>query len=328
MWGGWSERMRTTDRSHRVVLLRNFPLYVFIIISTSLCHHTIAFATHSTSRHHLIRERTTSGRRRSRSSAIVTNQAGASSSSTSSEELAATLSSASNNNNNKNDKVTTLTKETTWRLRILLNGITTTKGRKLSSSNSGSGGGGQLFVVEGSFIEEDGYEPPQGYFQPLTAATTINIIDDVDENAISSTTTTSKLEIMNSRWKLSEDPDDPKDGLWIWGLFKEPLYPYMLLQMETHELALSSSKDGLNDDSIPPLKLYAQISHIRTNNNNNDKNKNKDALIGGGRRGGEGVELKTANLNIRVLEQIALPGTTVDVYEEEAVGQITFQPLL
>jgi len=178
-----------------------------------------------------------------------------------------------------------------------------------------------LFVVEGSFIEEDGYEPPQGYFKPLTAATTID-----DENASSpSTTTTSVLEIINSRWKLSEDPDDPKDGLWIWGLFKEPLYPYMLLQMETRELQLSSSKDGLNDDSIPPLKLYAQISHMRTNNN--DKNK-KDAMIGGGRRGGEGVELKTANLNIRVLEQIALPGTTVDLYEEEAVGQITFQPLL
>lgn len=311
---GWSERMSTTtDRSHRVVLLRNFPLYVFIIIST-LCHHTIAFATHSTSRHHLI-QRTISGRRSRSSSAIVINQAGASSSSTSSKELAATSS--------KNDKVTTLTKDTTWRLRILLNGITTTKGRKLSSSNSG-----QLFVVEGSFIEEDGYEPPQGCFQPLLTAATTTAIDDQDENASSSssTTTTSMLEIINSRWKLSEDPDDPKDGLWIWGLFKEPLYPYMLLQMETRELALSSSKDGLNDDSIPPLKLYAQISHIRTNNN--DKNKNKDAMIGGGRRGGEGVELKTANLNIRVLEQISLPGTTVDLYEEEAVGQITFQPLL
>jgi hypothetical protein len=39
------------------------------------------------------------------------------------------------------------------------------------------------------------------------------------------------------------------------------------------------------------------------------------------------VELKTANLNVRVLEQIALPGTMVDTYEEEAVGQISFQAL-
>lgn len=303
--------MSTTSSSHRVASLRKSPLYIiFIIISTTLCHHTIAFAT--------TRSINTSNRRLSRSSsAIVINQSGASSTSAPSEGLAAT-SSSNNDNKKKNEKVTTLTKDTTWRLRILLNGITTTNGRKLST---GSGAGGQLFVVEGSFIEEDGYEPPQGYFKPLTAATTID-----DENASSpSTTTTSMLEIINSRWKLSEDPDDPKDGLWIWGLFKEPLYPYMLLQMETRELQLSSSKDGLNDDSIPPLKLYAQISHIRTNNN--DKNK-KDAMIGGGRRGGEGVELKTANLNIRVLEQIALPGTTVDLYEEEAVGQITFQPLL
>jgi hypothetical protein len=181
--------------------------------------------------------------------------------------------------------------------------------------------------VEGSFIEEDGYEPPQGYFQPLTPAATA--IHDENVNSSSTTLSTSTLEIINSRWKLSEDPDDPKDGLWIWGLFKEPLYPYMLLQMETRELVLSSSKDGLNDDSIPPLKLYAQISHIRTKTNDKNKNKNKDAMmIGGGRRGGEGVELKTANLNIRVLEQISLPGTTVDLYEEEAVGQITFQPIL
>jgi hypothetical protein len=297
---------------------------MFIIIS-ALCHDTIAFATtrSTTSSLHLFPiQQTTTGRLSRGSAIVVINQAGASSSSTSSEELAAATSSSSssssnNNNNKKNDKVTTLTKDTTWRLRIILNGITTTKGRKLSSSNSG------LFVVEGSFIEEDGYEPPQGYFQPVATS-----IHDENVNSSSTTLSTSTLEIINSRWKLSEDPDDPKDGLWIWGLFKEPLYPYMLLQMETRELVLSSSKDGLNDDSIPPLKLYAQISHIRTKTNDTN-NKNKDAMmIGGGRRGGEGVELKTANLNIRVLEQISLPGTTVDLYEEEAVGQITFQPIL
>mmetsp|Transcript_1766 Transcript_1766/g.2746 ORF Transcript_1766/g.2746 Transcript_1766/m.2746 type:complete len:119 (+) Transcript_1766:299-655(+) len=116
------------------------------------------------------------------------------------------------------------------------------------------------------------------------------------------------LEVSNSRWKLSEDPDDPKDGLWIWGLFKEPLYPFMLLQMETKELTLPSSGDDENADSIPPLKLYAQINHFR----------NKD----------EGtVKLQTANLNIRILEQIQLPGATVDLFEEEAVGQVSFQPL-
>ena len=56
---------------------------------------------------------------------------------------------------------TTLTEETTWRLRLLLKDVTTTNGRKLD-------GGASLFVLEGKFVEEMGYEPPQGYFQPTT----------------------------------------------------------------------------------------------------------------------------------------------------------------
>ncbi|KAL3803832.1 hypothetical protein HJC23_003994 [Cyclotella cryptica] len=186
---------------------------------------------------------------------------------------------------------TTLTDETTWRLRLLLNDLTTAQGQKLN---------GQLFVIEGSFIEEEGYEPPQGIFQPSKD------VSRTEDDIIS-------LEISKSRWTLSEDPNDKKDGLWIWGLFKEPLYPFMLLQLETKEFKLSSSQNSeRNDannstDSIPPLKLYAQISHIRNEN--------------------VGVELKTANLNVRVLERVQLPGASVDLYEEEKVGQVSFQPL-
>mmetsp|Transcript_13890 Transcript_13890/g.29768 ORF Transcript_13890/g.29768 Transcript_13890/m.29768 type:complete len:253 (-) Transcript_13890:103-861(-) len=190
----------------------------------------------------------------------------------------------------------TLTVDTTWRLRLLLNDVTTTKGKKLD---------GQLFVVEGNFIEEEGYEPPQGLFTPTS---TPSSKEQVEEGEEPESDGGMFLEVSNSRWKLSEDPDDPKDGLWIWGLFKEPLYPFMLLQMETKELTLPSSGDDENADSIPPLKLYAQINHFR----------NKD----------EGtVKLQTANLNIRILEQIQLPGATVDLFEEEAVGQVSFQPL-
>lgn len=179
---------------------------------------------------------------------------------------------------------TTLTDETTWRLRLLLNDLTTTRGKKLD---------GQLFVIEGNFIEEEGYEPPQGTFKPTK--------DSSEEEGMS-------LEISRSYWKLSEDPNDPKDGLWVWGLFKEPLYPFMLLQIETKELKLPSSEsEGDVKDSIPPLKLYAQISHIREKET--------------------GVELKTANLNVRVLETVQLPGASVELYEEEKVGQVSFQPL-
>lgn len=202
-------------------------------------------------------------------------------------------------------KETTLTVETTWRLRLLLNDVKTTKGRKLD---------GQLFVVEGNFIEEEGYEPPQGLFQPTAKQPTD---EQGEEDATDSNNSGGmSLEVSNSRWKLSEDPDDPKDGLWIWGLFKEPLYPYMLLQMETKELALPSSADGENADSIPPLKLYAQINHIRSKDDGRIKGE------------GSGVELQTANLNVRILEQIQLPGATVDLFEEEAVGQVSFQALL
>ncbi|KAL9184450.1 hypothetical protein ACHAXT_002536 [Thalassiosira profunda] len=184
-------------------------------------------------------------------------------------------------------KKTTLTTDTTWRLRLLLNDVSTTKGKKLD---------GQLFVVEGNFIEEEGYEPPQGYFTPTKQSA-----DDAEEGEKGMA-----LEVSNSRWKLSEDPNDPKDGLWVWGLFKEPLYPFMLLQMETNELILPSG-EGEEGDSIPPLKLYAQINHIR----------NEEA----------GVELQTAMLNVRVLERVQLPGAAVDLYEEEPVGQVSFQPL-
>ena len=185
----------------------------------------------------------------------------------------------------------TLTKDTTWRLRLLLNDVTSSQGRKLN---------GQLFVLEGTFIEEEGYEPPQGTFQP------VQLQNDGADGQEGGTT----LEISRSRWILSEDPNDRKDGLWIWGLFKEPLYPFMLLQLETKELYLSpgGSKGNFESrDSIPPLKLYAQISHVR-----NDE---------------VGVELQPANLNVRVLERVQLPGASVDLFEEERIGQVSFQSL-
>jgi len=85
----------------------------------------------------------------------------------------------------------------------------------------------------------------------------------------------------------------------------------MLLQLETKELKIGSinknnDDDGETQDSIPPLKLYAQITHIR----------NEEV----------GVELKPSNLNVRVLERVQLPGASVDLYEEEAIGSISFQP--
>ena len=41
-------------------------------------------------------------------------------------------------------------------------------------------------------------------------------------------------------WKLSEDPEDKKDGLWVWGLFEEPLYPFLLLSLDSEQIGLPS----------------------------------------------------------------------------------------
>jgi hypothetical protein len=207
----------------------------------------------------------------------------------------------------------TLTEDTTWRLRLLLDGVTTTKGRKLR--------GPTLFVLEGHFIEEEGYEPPQGFFRSI-----LRRRSDENERSTSSSTTTKTttitadpkvqeaervmaLELAGSRWKLSEDPNDPRDGLWVWGLFKEPLYPFLLLQMETKELILEENSDAGIGDSLPALKLYAQVPHVRSKKVEGD------------------VVLSTANLNVRVLEQVKLPGATVDLFEEEVVGKVSFQPI-
>lgn len=176
----------------------------------------------------------------------------------------------------------------------MLNDVTTANGRKL---------GGQLFVVEGQFIEEEGYEPPQGSFKETRTASAT----ERQEEEGASGGRRASLAVQRSRWKLSEDPDDPKDGLWIWGLFKEPLYPFLLLQMDTQEVTLPSSDEG-DADRIPPLTLYARVDHVR----------DRDAGT---------VELRGADVNVRVAERIQLPGASVDVFEEEAVGQISFQPL-
>mmetsp|Transcript_11821 Transcript_11821/g.18148 ORF Transcript_11821/g.18148 Transcript_11821/m.18148 type:complete len:249 (-) Transcript_11821:153-899(-) len=178
---------------------------------------------------------------------------------------------------------TTLSDETTWTLRFLLKGIPTEKGRKVD----------EIFVVNVQFLEEEGYEPPQGEMRQV-------LTTEQNESG-------SALKISNAVWKLSEDPNERKDGLWVWGLFEEPLYPFMLLQMDTEAVPLP----GEEGDVVKPLKLYAQLSHSR------DKE--------------EGVILKGGNLNIREKETYKLDpfgASSVDLFEDVTVGQVNIQPLL
>jgi hypothetical protein len=124
--------------------------------------------------------------------------------------------------------------------------------------------------------------------------------------------TSDRLKVTASYWKLSEDPNDRKDGLWIWGLFKEPLYPFMLLQLETAAVPLSgyTDADGEDVDEILPLQLYAQINHSRDSDS--------------------GVILQGAELNVRQMETMKADPfgvSMVDVFEERNVGTLSIQVL-
>ena len=118
------------------------------------------------------------------------------------------------------------------------------------------------------------------------------------------------LEFVRTRWFLSEDPDDRKDGLWVWGLFKEPLYPFLLLKLETDAIPLADSEDD-EDDYIKPLQLFAQINHRRDSE--------------------KGVMLEATDLKVRQMETVkadVFGVANVDVYEEVSVGTISVQPAI
>jgi hypothetical protein len=179
-------------------------------------------------------------------------------------------------------------------MRIVLRGVPTERGKKVD----------EIFSVTAQFVEETGYEPPQGYLLQVPKAS-------------------DRLKIISSRWKLSEDPKERKDGLWVWGLFKEPLYPFLILQFETTRVPLpgragddessgpSSSAAGASPtDAIRPLKLFAQIRHRR------DK--------------AAGVVLEGGQLSVRNVETVNVDpfgAAKVEIYDDLDVGAISIRPL-
>lgn len=187
---------------------------------------------------------------------------------------------------------TTLDEETTWRIQFVMNGLTTKNNKKVN----------EIFTVYCKFEEEIDYEPPQGFLRIVNG----------DEGESEEEVPTSRLSFKNSYWKLSEDPDDPQWGLWVWGLFKEPLYPFLLLQITTDEIPLVSNNDDEEDDAILPLQLYAQVNHKR------DKE-----------QGGVVLDRNT-DLKVRtIITQNAdiLGATQVDVKEDTSVGTVRIEPM-
>lgn len=124
----------------------------------------------------------------------------------------------------------TLDANSTWRLHL-----------DLFSGRDGGGGSPQsqpdrTVSVTAKFVVDEGYEPPQGVLQIVS-----------DESGVFA-----KGGL--NRWTLEEDPNERKAGLWIWGLFEEPLYPYLLLSMDVNRLEVAEG--GYH---IPEGKLYAEV---------------------------------------------------------------------
>jgi hypothetical protein len=180
--------------------------------------------------------------------------------------------------------ITTLTPATKWKLRFAIQGAPTEKGRKADQL---------IFTWTVQFMEDEGYEPPQGTLVQLPM-----VQEDVSN----------VLQMVKSRWKLSEDPNERRDGLWVWGLFEEPLYPFLLLEIQTDRWNHPTSNG--EENVILPLQLFAQVKHRR------DKEL--------------GVTLESAELRIRQVETVQADpfgAASVDLFQEVGVGQVSFQPI-
>lgn len=84
--------------------------------------------------------------------------------------------------------------------------------------------------------------PPQGF---------LNVDSCLPEGTLA-------LGAQKTRWTLSEDPEDRKDSLWIWGLFSEPLYPFILFEID-----LATPIKIAENIQIPAGKLFFQVDHRR-----------------------------------------------------------------
>jgi len=129
-----------------------------------------------------------------------------------------------------------LDEATTWRLSLAL-----------EAPGESAADPAEPLIANVVFEEEPGYEPPQG---------TVRVVSTLPEGILAEGVETDAYGRMKrtQRWTLSEDPDDPKDSLWIWGLFKEPLYPFLLADVQ-----LAQEWGGLPAGT----KLYLQGEHKR-----------------------------------------------------------------
>lgn len=135
-----------------------------------------------------------------------------------------------------NSAKSTLDESTLWRIKLKLQ----KQGFKESSA-----------IVRVRFIEARGYEPPQGR---IFVEDDLNGVVNCDDKGYSGT------------WTLSEDKNDRKDGLWIWGLFEEPKYPYLYFYLDIFNstiLASGEEEPIFGGDGVPNNRLNIRLSHNR-----------------------------------------------------------------
>lgn len=106
-------------------------------------------------------------------------------------------------------------------------------------------------IIRARFIEAKGYEPPQGR---IFIEDDLNGIVNCDDKGYSGT------------WTLSEDKNDRKDGLWIWGLFEEPKYPFLYFYLDVFNstvLVSGEEEPIFGGEGVPNNRLNIRFSHIR-----------------------------------------------------------------
>jgi hypothetical protein len=187
-----------------------------------------------------------------------------------------------------------------------------------------------MYVINGQFIPEENYEPPQGTFVQQQMSTT----DASNSEDIPSTISSAgSMQIASSRWILSEDPNDRKDGLWIWGLFQQPLYPYLLFSLETKPIEIRNvatatvGDDGSNAvDYIPALQLYVQLDHTcnRDTGAVSFLKKKRSSSESSSSSGSNNYELMIRQKEIIAADPLSL--SKVEIYEEVSIGTISIQP--
>lgn len=117
-------------------------------------------------------------------------------------------------------------------------------------------------VARVRFVPDRNYEPPQG---KIFVQDDYNGLIKVDDQGYA------------GRWTLSEDKENRKDGLWVWGLFEEPKYPFLYFNLDIYNTIIlpSGEEEGIyGGEGVPSGRLLLRFDHIRDDT--------KGSLLSGG----------------------------------------------